>query len=440
MDNRPRRFSTIKQLNPATFKVIDKIQGRLGAISDDVEDGEEQPKPYRKQSLTNKIFSSTVNNLALFKDDDDELVSVHGGGTGAAIIGGYTVPGPKERASSERKKANLGVMLGVFLPTIQHILGVTMFIRLFWVVGVAGVGHSMVLLLCCCSCTFLTSISLSAVSTNGVIESGGAYFMISRNLGAEFGSAVGILFYLANTVATSMYLVGGVEVLLLYIFPGLTLFGGEEVHSDTGMFGLMSHNYRIYGTALLFIQLVIVAVGVRFVQLLAPVSLLCVILSLLACFGGGVEKALAQNGQHVCMLNEQLLPSKIYMPHNVSDITRICEFCNKSDRVSRHFCTDDKKDESACIQYTKSLMKCENAFPGYNSKTLLDNFSPQYMLKGESKPGYKADGEREVGQDATTTFFILMAIYFPAVTGIMTGTNMSGTFLIVVVLTPCNNQ
>jgi hypothetical protein len=50
------------------------------------------------------------------------------------------------------------------------------------------------------------------------------------------------------------------------------------------------------------------------------------------------------------------------------------------------------------------MMKCENAFPGYNSKTLLDNFFPQYMLKGESKPGYKADGEREVAQDATVRF------------------------------------
>lgn len=63
--------------------------------------------------------------------------------------------------------------------------------------------------------TLLTSISLSAVATNGVVESGGAYFMISRNLGVEFGSAVGILFYLANTVAASMYLVGGVEVMLV---------------------------------------------------------------------------------------------------------------------------------------------------------------------------------------------------------------------------------
>lgn len=32
----------------------------------------------------------------------------------------------------------------------------------------------------------------------------------------------------------------------------------------------------------------------------------------------------------------------------------------------------------------------------------------------------------EVFQDVDTSFFLLLAIYFPAVTGILTGTNMSG--------------
>uniref|UniRef100_A0A914RPZ6 Uncharacterized protein n=1 Tax=Parascaris equorum TaxID=6256 RepID=A0A914RPZ6_PAREQ len=56
--------------------------------------------------------------------------------------------------------ADLGVMLGVYLPTIQHILGVTMFIRLFWVVGIAGVGQTFVLLFLCCLCVSSAEISL----------------------------------------------------------------------------------------------------------------------------------------------------------------------------------------------------------------------------------------------------------------------------------------
>lgn len=56
---------------------------------------------------------------------------------------------------------------------------------------------------------------MAAVATNGEVKSGGAYFMISRNLGADMGTAIGTLFYLGNAVAASMYLVGGVEILLV---------------------------------------------------------------------------------------------------------------------------------------------------------------------------------------------------------------------------------
>ena len=53
---------------------------------------------------------------------------------------------------------NLGVMLGVYLPTIQHILGVTMFIRLFWLVGIAGLAQTFLLLFVCCLCVSFPSI------------------------------------------------------------------------------------------------------------------------------------------------------------------------------------------------------------------------------------------------------------------------------------------
>ncbi|KAK5966015.1 hypothetical protein GCK32_018911, partial [Trichostrongylus colubriformis] len=128
-------------------------------------------EPPEDSSKTSRKFTATLGHLALYKPSEED-------GQPASFISGYTTPGPKERATSSHKKANLGVMLGVYLPTIQHILGVTMFIRLFWVVGMAGLYWTMVLLAICCLCTLLTSISLSAVATNGVVESGGAYFII----------------------------------------------------------------------------------------------------------------------------------------------------------------------------------------------------------------------------------------------------------------------
>ncbi|KAK0405275.1 hypothetical protein QR680_017894 [Steinernema hermaphroditum] len=357
--------------------------------------------------------SGHAGNLALFEEGEETFFS--------SYLKAYTTPGAADE-ESKKKKADLGVMLGVYLPTIQHILGVTMFIRLAWCVGVAGIGQTFLMLFLCCFCTFLTSISVSAVATNGKVEGGGPYFLISRNLGPEFGSAVGILFYLANTVAASMYLVGGVEILLLYIFPGLTI-GGTAVHTDTGLMGMMSHNLRFYSTILLLIEFCIVAMGVKFVQLLAPVSLVCVLLSILSCYAGGFEKTLnPEAGQCICMLGEHLLQAKHILPEGYG-LEDICTFCVKNaTNVVEFFCPG-----GVCSPlFLENNMKCVNGYPGFASNALIENLGTNYLKFGEYALGQQADKNVEVFQDVTTSFFLLLAIYFPAVTGIFTGTNMSG--------------
>ena len=48
-----------------------------------------------------------------------------------------------------------------------------------------------------------------------LVTAGGSYFMISRNLGPEFGGAVGVLFYLGTSFAVSLYVLGAIELLLV---------------------------------------------------------------------------------------------------------------------------------------------------------------------------------------------------------------------------------
>ena len=59
--------------------------------------------------------------------------------------------------------------------------------------------------------TFCTTLSMSAICTNGEIGIGGIYYMISRSLGAEAGSMIGITFSLAKAILVSLNLVGAAE-------------------------------------------------------------------------------------------------------------------------------------------------------------------------------------------------------------------------------------
>ncbi len=104
--------------------------------------------------------------------------------------------------------ARFGTFGGVFTPCTLTILGVIMFLRFGRVVGQAGVGYAFLIVACAAAITTLTALSLSAVATNTRVKGGGAYFLISRSLGPEFGGAIGVVFFLAQAISVAMYVIG----------------------------------------------------------------------------------------------------------------------------------------------------------------------------------------------------------------------------------------
>ncbi|KAI1889675.1 hypothetical protein AGOR_G00165400 [Albula goreensis] len=107
-----------------------------------------------------------------------------------------------------------GWIKGVLVRCMLNIWGVMLFIRLSWVFGQAGVGLGIVVIILSVVVTTITGLSMSAICTNGVVRGGGAYYLISRSLGPEFGGSIGLIFAFANAVAVAMYVVGFAETVV----------------------------------------------------------------------------------------------------------------------------------------------------------------------------------------------------------------------------------
>ncbi len=110
--------------------------------------------------------------------------------------------------TSKTQSGKLGTFAGVFTPSVLTILGIILFLRLGFVVGNAGLGRALIIIGLANTISVLTSISLAAISTNLKVKGGGDYYLISRTLGVEFGGAIGIVLFLAQSVSIAFYCMG----------------------------------------------------------------------------------------------------------------------------------------------------------------------------------------------------------------------------------------
>ncbi|XP_067856859.1 solute carrier family 12 member 7-like isoform X6 [Heptranchias perlo] len=336
--------------------------------------------------------------------------------------------GPKKK---EIKAPRMGTFIGVYLPCLQNILGVILFLRLTWIVGAAGIFGSFWIVFICCACTLLTAISMSAIATNGVVPAGGSYYMISRSLGPEFGGAVGLCFYLGTTFAGAMYILGTIEILLTYIVPSAAIFKAEDPSQETQA---MLNNMRIYGTCAITLMATVVFVGVKYVNKLALVFLACVILSIFSIYAGVIKTAFNPPDFPLCVLGNRTLAgrafdvcAKVVIEGNETVTTRLWQF----------FCDGPSLNATCNKYFDLNNVTQIQGIPGVASKVIIDNIWSTYgpqgeMLEQQGLPSVPApDGETNTGlpyvvSDITTYFTMLVGIYFPSVTGIMAGSNRSG--------------
>ncbi|XP_031439896.1 solute carrier family 12 member 7 isoform X1 [Clupea harengus] len=404
--------------------------------------GDGNPKessPFINNTDNDKGTLYDGKNMALFEEEMDSNPMVS---SLLSKLANYTnlTQGVREHEEADddegaKKKAvkspQMGTFIGVYLPCLQNILGVILFLRMTWIVGTAGILESFIIVAMCCSCTLLTAISMSAIATNGVVPAGGSYYMISRSLGPEFGGAVGLCFYLGTTFAGAMYILGTIEILLTYIVPSAAIFKATEKEFEAAA---MLNNMRVYGTGCLALMALVVFVGVKYVNKLALVFLACVVLSILSIYAGVIKTIFEPPDFPICWLGNRSLQN-----HGFDKCmkTEVIDNMTVTTDLWGLFC-DGPSLNASCDEYFRDNEVTQvQGIPGLMSGLILENmwstYGPDGMLVEKinfpSKPATNTSQDMYmpyVVNDIATFFTLLVGIYFPSVTGIMAGSNRSG--------------
>uniref|UniRef100_A0A8C6LGY3 Solute carrier family 12 member 9 n=1 Tax=Nothobranchius furzeri TaxID=105023 RepID=A0A8C6LGY3_NOTFU len=187
----------------------------------------------------------------------------------------------KQRSSPQRPPQKLSVFFGVVIPTLLSMFSVVVFLRIGFVVGHAGLYQTFLMFIVAYFIISMTVLSVCAISTNGALDAGGAYYMISRALGPEFGGSIGLMFFLANVCGSALFVLGLVEAIL-------STFGvPEDVTVTATALQVLPSGYwwsLLYATAIALLCLFVCLIGAHIYAKATFIIFLVVIFVLLTVF------------------------------------------------------------------------------------------------------------------------------------------------------------
>jgi potassium/chloride transporter 4/5/6 len=112
-----------------------------------------------------------------------------------------------------------GSISGVFIPTCENMWGVLIFLKFYYLIGMASFSQTLLAVLLSALAAYATTVCLTAIaSSGGMLSEGGPYYMISRALGPSIGAAVGLVYWTGITLLAVLESVGAKESMEL-IFP-----------------------------------------------------------------------------------------------------------------------------------------------------------------------------------------------------------------------------
>lgn len=274
---------------------------------------------------------------------------------------------PRQRSTHQRQPQKLSIFFGVVIPTLLSMFSVVVFLRIGFVVGQSGLYQAIAMFLVAYFIISMTVLSVCAISTNGALDAGGAYYMISRALGPEFGGSIGIMFFLANVCGSALFVLGLVEAIV-------ATFGvPEDGTLATLSYQVLPSGYwwsLLYATAVALLCLLVCLVGAHIYAKATFLIFLVVIFVLGTIFISFFA----------------VRPRTVVLP---------------SSAIS-----------NPTANGTGPVFPTTANFTGFKLDTLLGNLWADYTV--------------DYTTGTTMTFATVFAVMFNGCTGIMAGSNMSG--------------
>jgi len=267
-------------------------------------------------------------------------------------------------SQSQAESPGLGTFSGVLTPSILTIFGVVLFVRSTFVIGEGGILSALIILILAETIIFFTALSICAISSNMRIRVGGAYFMISRVLGPNFGGTIGLALYVAQALSVVFAVVGFTESLL------------------ASFTSISSTLFLPIAMLTLCVLATVVYVGAQWATKAQFIIMTILFVAIGSIFLGAAGKF------SVSRFKENFSAPSVHTP------------LDKDPKTKQKLAKDRKKIDKLVedIRFESDL----------EAKYELIRFI------------------RSLGNNNSYSFWVLFAIYFPAVTGILTGVNMSG--------------